>query len=328
MPYVAHEMGQYCVFPDFAEITEYAGVYKAKNFQLFQAELIRKHMGDQAYDFLMASGKFQTICYKNEIEASLRTPGNAGTQLLGLNDFPGQGTALVGVLNVFWNEKSYTNASEFSRFFGPTVPLARLPKFVYTTNDTLKADIEIAHFGPHPLKSITPHWTIKDDKGNIITEGRLGKTDIPIGNSNLGNINFPLHQMQEACLLKLEVTAEEFANDWNFWVYPAALPDVNMQGIYVTDTLDSLARQVLENGGRVFMQAAGKVQFGKDVVQYFRPVFWNTSWFQMRPPHTTGILCDTTSAALADFPTSYHSDLQWWRILNRQQVMNPRQFST
>ena len=44
----------------------------------------------------MASGKLQVLCYKHEIE-NLRTPEYAGFQLLSLNDYSGQGTALVGV---------------------------------------------------------------------------------------------------------------------------------------------------------------------------------------------------------------------------------------
>src|SRR3972149_5798966 len=112
VPYVVHEMGQHCVFPDFNEIKKYTGVYKAKNFELFQEELAKNHMGDQAEDFVMASGKLQVLCYKSEIEAALRTPNLAGIQLLSLNDYSGQGTALVGVLDAFWGEKGYITAPE------------------------------------------------------------------------------------------------------------------------------------------------------------------------------------------------------------------------
>ena len=56
-------------------------------------------MADQAADFLHASGKLQALLYKEDIESALRTPGMGGFQLLDLHDFPGQGTALVGVLD-------------------------------------------------------------------------------------------------------------------------------------------------------------------------------------------------------------------------------------
>lgn len=94
---------------------------------------------------MMASGKLQAICYKHEIEKTLRTPDYAGFQLLALNDYSGQGTALVGLLDVFFEEKGYINADEFRRFCSPTVPLARIPKFVYTNDETFHADIEVSH---------------------------------------------------------------------------------------------------------------------------------------------------------------------------------------
>ncbi len=131
VPYVTHEMGQHCVFPDFKEIKEYTGVYKAKNFELFKEELTKHHMGDQAEDFLMASGKLQALCYKFEIEAELRTHKLAGVQLLSLNDYSGQGTALVGVLNAFWEEKGYITAPEFKQFFWSNSAVSKNSKICF-----------------------------------------------------------------------------------------------------------------------------------------------------------------------------------------------------
>ena len=142
-PYVSHETGQWCAFPDFNEIRKYTGVNKARNFEIFKDLLEAGNMGNMGHNFMMASGKLQALCYKNEIEKTLRTPDYAGFQLLSLNDYSGQGTALVGLLNVFWEEKGYINAPEFRRFCSPTVPLARIQKFVYKNNETFQADIEI-----------------------------------------------------------------------------------------------------------------------------------------------------------------------------------------
>ena len=41
----------------------------------------------------------------------------------------------------------------------------------------------------------------------------------------------------------------------------------------------------------------------------------------MRPPHTTGILVNPKHPIFKEFPTEYHSNLQWWELLNRAQVM-------
>jgi hypothetical protein len=153
MPYVTHEMGQWCVFPDFKEIKKYTGAYRAKNFELFQEDLKDHNMEDMGQKFFMASGKLQALCYKQEIEKSLRTPGLAGFQLLGLQDFPGQGTALIGVLDAFWDSKPYINAKQWSRFCNSTVPLTRIEKFVYTNAESFAADVELYSFEKKPLKN-------------------------------------------------------------------------------------------------------------------------------------------------------------------------------
>ena len=136
-PIVTHEKGQWCAFPDFKEIPQYTGVYKARNFEIFSDLLRDNSMADMGEKFLHASGNLQTLCYKYEIERNLRTKDYAGFQLLGLNDYSGQGTALTGVLSVFWREKGYCTPVQWREFCNLLVPLARFPRFVYTNADTL-----------------------------------------------------------------------------------------------------------------------------------------------------------------------------------------------
>ncbi|MBE7172200.1 MAG: beta-glucuronidase [Williamsia sp.] len=345
VPYVTHEMGQWCVFPDFREIKKYTGITRARNFELFREDLADHGMADRAQEFLLASGKLQALCYKEEIEKSLRTPGLAGFQMLGLQDFPGQGTALVGVLDAFWDSKPYITAKQWSRFCNTTVPLSRISKFVYTNTENFEADIELYHFGAAPLQNKVLSWTVKDEKGAIVGAGKFPSKTYAIGNClAVGKIQLPLLKVVRAEKLKLEVTIEEtpFANDWDFWVYPETysaksanakpLSVTSRQSkttppdIYYTDTLDAKAEEVLNGGGKVFLNAAGKVVKGKEVVMYFTPVFWNTSWFKMRPPHVTGIAVQASHPAFRDFPTESHSNLQWWEIVNRAQVMNLEDF--
>ncbi|SDM39592.1 Glycosyl hydrolases family 2, TIM barrel domain [Catalinimonas alkaloidigena] len=328
VPYVAHEMGQYCVYPNFKEMRKYTGVYQPNNFELFQEDLADHHMADQADDFLMASGRLQVLCYKHEIEKSLRTPGAAGFQLLSLNDYPGQGTALVGMLDVFWDEKGYFDAEQMRQFCNTTVPLIRVPTFVYQNDETLTAAVEVAHFGPAPLRQARPEWRLLGVDGSVVAGGILNQQDIPIGsNTSLGTVEFPLASLTEPTKLHLEVTlaGTAFQNGWDFWVYPAQT-EAAPEGVYITTQLDARAEQILQQGGNVFLDASGKITKGKEVVQHFRPVFWNTSWFKMRPPHTLGILVDADHPAFAAFPTEAHSDLQWWSILERQQVMHLEDF--
>jgi len=329
-PYVSHETGQWCVFPDFNEIRKYTGVNKARNFEIFKDLLEAGNMGNMGHDFMMASGKLQALCYKNEIEKTLRTPNYAGFQLLSLNDYSGQGTALVGLLNVFWEEKGYINAPEFRRFCSPTVPLARIQKFVYKNNETFQADIEIAHFGKSTLKNAQTTYKITDEFGKVFSKGIVSTKDIPVGNCfNLGSVKFALGSIEKAQKLNLEIAVEgtEAVNDWDFWVYPATV-NIDKGTVYVTDSVDEKATEILKNGGNVLLTAAGKITYGKEVAQYFTPVFWNTSWFKMRPPHTTGIFVNNNHPLFKSFPTDYHSDLQWWELLNKAQVMQFTDFPT
>lgn len=328
-PYVSHETGQWCVFPDFTEIDRYTGVMRARNFELFRQDLKDRNMGDLSAAFLRASGKLQALAYKYEIEKTLRTPNYAGFQLLSLNDYSGQGTALVGVLNAFWEDKGYINGREFREFCAPTVLLSRMDKFVFENNETMQARIEISHFGEEELKQTSVDWVIKDTYGKIIRKGQLVAKDIAIGNcQNLGTVSFPLAAIDKATKLNLEVSipCSDITNNWDFWVYPTTLPEVNTSDIYVTSTIDTKAKDILNSGGKVLFLLAGKVEQGKDVVQYMTPAFWNTSWFKMRPPHTVGTLIRDNHPIFKNFPTDFYTGLQWWELTNKTQAMEMNSF--
>ncbi|MCW3805487.1 exo-beta-1,4-galactosidase [Plebeiibacterium marinum] len=328
-PYITHEMGQYCVFPDFSEIEKYTGVYKAGNFEMFRELLEEKHMGDQGHDFLMASGKLQALCYKAEIEAQLRTTTLDGFQLLGLNDFPGQGSAIIGLLNVFWEEKDYITKEAISRFCNQTVPLAELSKFVYTNQESLKCPVSVSHYGPADLDNIQPSYCITTIKGDTLVSDKLQASDIKTGMLNsIGEIEFLLTEIKKAVQCKLEISVANYTNSWDFWVYPSRQAPISEDEVYYTTNLDKKALDKLKEGGKVFLDASGKVENGKDVVANFTPVFWNTSWFKMRPPHTTGILVKEDHPVFSEFPTSYHTNYQWWEILNGRQIMCVDSFPT
>ena len=327
-PFISHETGQWCAFPDFTEIPKYTGVKRAKNFELFQENLADNDMADMSRKFLMASGKLQLLCYKHDLEKLYRTPDYAGFYLLGLNDYSGQGTALVGVLNVFWQEKGYVDSLSFRRFCNTTVPLVRMEKFVFNNNETLKAGVEVAHYGASDLKGATIRWKVSDTNGNVVEEGSLPKQTIPAGSRlALGNISMDLSKITAPAKLNLQVAIDgtSYANDWNFWVYPTTVTD-NTKGILVCHELDETAQKVLTKGGKVLLLAAGKVEYGKEVVQYYQPVFWNTSWFKMRPPHTTGAYIDNSHPIFKNFVTDDWGDLQWWELLNKAQTMQLTDF--
>ena len=335
-PVVSHEIGQWCVYPNFDEIPKYTGLLKAKNFEIFQEFLHARGLGDLARPFLLASGKLQTLCYKEDIESALRTPGMAGFELLDLHDFPGQGTALVGVLDPFWDSKGYVTPAEFHAFNCETVPLARMKKRILQNNETFTAQIEVAHFGPQPLDVPKPQWVIRDSDQTTVATGAFEVKSIPTGTqTRLGEISLWLGQFTKARKLELSimVAGAEIAGDpagtsrpriyrnsWDLWVYPAAREAAPPAGIHLAEQLDDAALAVLRQGGKVLLlppperikgDSLGRVKIG------FSSIFWNTAWTGRQPPHTLGILCDPKHPALADFPTEYHSNWQWWELVSR-----------
>ena len=332
-PVVSHEIGQWCVYPNFKEITKYTGVVRAKNFEIFQETLQEHGMAQLADSFLLASGKLQALCYKAEIEAALRTPGFSGFQLLDLHDFPGQGTALVGVLDAFWEEKGYITPKEYSQFCNATVPLARLKKCIFTNDEILEASVEVAHYGDLPMTGCTPEWKILDQLGKTVQTGLFTKTDIPLGNCiRLGKISFPLSSIHQAVKLKLEVAVGSFTNSWDFWVYPArSTTPTNFDKIKIVNTMDQATRDFLEQGGSVLLtlqKGALKPEYGGKIAIGFSSIFWNTAWTRGQAPHTLGILCNPNHPALADFPTEYHSNWQWWDAVSHAGGINLTAFPT
>ena len=316
-PIVAHEQGQWCAYPDFKEIRQYRGAYKAKNFEIFRDLLADGGMATMAEKFLHASGKLQTLCYKYEIERNLRT-----------RDYSGQGTALEGVLNAFWREKGYCTAAEWREFCNSVVLLARFPKFVYTNRDTLRIPIEGYNALWGTITNVPVNYIITDDTLRLYASRQLPPADFPVGKCHpLGVVEFPLNAFERPTKLTLTVQmAKDLKNHWDFWVYPES-PLADSEGgegqPLVTSTFDDEALRTLRSGGTVLLTAAGGVTLGSDVKQTYLPVFWNTSWFKMRPPHTTGCYIDKTHPLFSyDFPTDDWSNLNWWELLNKAQVMN------
>lgn len=347
-PVISHEIGQWCVYPNFDEIAKYTGYFKARNFEIFRETARRNGLLDQSRDFLMASGKLQALAYKHDIEAALRTPGFGGFQLLDLHDFPGQGTALVGVLDAFWEEKGFIKPEEYRRFCGPIVPLARMKKMIYQNNETLAADLEIAQFGPEDLKQVKVAWSLVTQDGVSIGEGELAPRDLATGDLHrVGAIHVPLGTIKRATKAVLTVTVGQgrAVNSWDVFVYPTEVPPLGafarepdydgpesapkwnasnvskaQPGSVVWARDLDVAKEALAKGCNVLWLPGSRCvrdDPSRPLVAGFSPIFWNTAWTNWQPPHTLGILCDPKHPALREFPTDLHSNWQWWEIQHR-----------
>jgi hypothetical protein len=344
-PYVSHEVASWCVYPDFGEIEKYTGVLKPYNLEIARDLLEKKGMLHQADDFHMASGKFQSLIIKEEIEALLRTPGHAGFQQLQLQDFPGQGTALVGVLDAFRDEKGYITADDYRQFCDTTVLLARMSKVIWYPEEHLDLTAEIAHYGSTDIKGAIAGWTVTDYDGDTIQSGILPGRLVPTGNLvPLGRISVDLKEFESPgqYSFTLQLNDGGVYNDWDFWVYAGQQNAVN--------TMDVIAGEVLEAGQNLPTAGdhgiAGELNkdvlitstWNQSVVEKllsgasvlftppslavrhktsgrFSPVFWNRLWFNFQRNHLLGLLCDPEHGAFRLFPTDEHTNWQWYDIL-------------
>jgi hypothetical protein len=270
----------------------------------------------------MASGEFQALLYKAEIEAALRTPGFGGFALLDLHDFPGQGTAPVGVLNALWQNKGYITAEQYRRFCNDVVPLARMAKRAFTTDESFEAVIDVANYGPRDLVDSLVQWTLCKTSGRAVAEGCLAVERIATeGLTRAGQIVVPLASVSAAAKLNLEcrIQGTSFANDWDIWVYPVRVESAEPSNVMVTRDVDE-AMQGLRTGGRVLLVLDASRVTGPTQAS-FAPIFWNRITFPRNRVHTMGILCDPDHPAFADFPTDFHSNWQWQDLLQRAKPM-------
>ena len=320
MPVIGHEIGQYTVYPNFREIPKYTGVFRARNFELFRDKLAAAQMLDQADDFFRASGKLAALCYREEIETALHTPGMGGFQLLDLQDFPGQGTALVGILDAFMESKGAIRAEEWRRFCGPVSLLARFERYNWTPAETFTADIQVAHYGERDLTSSVLEWNLKDSKGHRITRGKLPPLDVKQGGLRaLGRLTIPLAAVKAPAELSLELQLKgtSAVNAYPLWVFPEPARMDSPPGVKVVRALDPTAREALAKGERVVLiPEAGRL--ANTVEGGFATDFWCWPMFHNRPG-TMGLLCDPKHPALKRFPTGDHTDWHWFNLLTSSQ---------
>jgi len=324
VPVIGHETGQYQVFPNFREIGKYKGVLKARNFEIYKDRLEKAGMLEQADQFVRASGALAVICYREDIEAALRTPGFAGFQLLDLQDFPGQGTALVGILDAFMDSKGLIKPEQWREFCGPTVPLLRMPRYAWLQGERFRSPVELAHYGPDALKSVRLAWKVTGDNGKVLERGVLQPKDVTQGSlTNLGNIEFDTTRFPAPAALTLTVELDGGAarNSYRFWVYPGEISFRPPTGVVVSRVFSPFVQKALAEGRKVLILPTEKALL-RSVPGAFQTDFWCYPMFKKYdPPGTLGILCDPAHPALTSFPTRFHSDWQWWPIVRHGRAM-------
>ena len=316
VPIIAHEVGQWPTHPVWDEIGKYTGVLRARNLEGFRTLAKRNGVLSQDREFREASGALALRLYKDEIESHLRTPSCAGFELLSLQDFSGQGEALVGWLDSFYASKGTVTPERFRRWCNSTVPLARLPKYVFTNGESFTCRVEVAHYGPHRLSNTVAEWRLADLKGRALAQGKLPAADLPAGRvTPLGCFSLALDHCPAPCRLRLEVRLEgtAFANDWDLWVYAGQPPEPSLGQVQICDQLDS-ALQALGAGHAVLLLAQRLGSRRNTAFAGWMPVYWSTGLFPNQPRQTLGALVQSRHPALEHFPTDNHLDWQWQPI--------------
>ncbi|HEU6448274.1 MAG TPA: hypothetical protein VFV23_07550 [Verrucomicrobiae bacterium] len=338
IPVLAHEVGQWCAYPDFDVMREFTGYLQPGNYDIFKYIAKEEGVLDEDKDFAQASGRFQLECYKEEIEANLRTPGLAGFQLLDLHDYLGQGTALIGVLDAFWQSKGYATPEEFRHFCSPVVPLVWLKKRTFTTDEKLEANYGVANFGSRELENATFRFAVLDDHGKdvgSIPPNLNSDVDVPAGfKGKCGGIIVDLAGLPAPASYKLVVAAGSanggnFTNTWNFWLYPAQVKDSKTADVLVTTNWSDAEKKLSASGKVLFMPTEANLDLAKCPPMKNVPIFWNIQ-MTVRPPQNPrprfdaflGLLCQTDSAALAEFPTDKNCDWQWTALINNVRAIN------
>lgn len=319
VPIITHEVGQYSVYPNIAEIDKYTGLLRPVNYETIRHDLANRGMLEMAPSFVEGSGQLALQLYRDEIEATLRTQGLGGFQLLDLHDFPGQSTATVGILDAFWESKGLIEPAEFRKFCGPSVLLLRMPKRIYRNDEAFTAKLEIAHFGPLPLTGVSVSWEVVSESGETVAHGTAGVFDIPVGNGfPLGEISdLPLNAVKQAACLQVKVRAEGtgIENSWDIWVYPQQ--EVKPIGpaagsIRIADRLNKETESWLAGGKSVLLLPRAEEVSAKLQGRFF-PVFWSPVHFSS--PDPCGIYCDSEHPVFTKFPTRYYAGYQWKDLL-------------
>jgi hypothetical protein len=304
---------------------------KPWNLEVFRERLNENNLSDQANDFFRASGALSAICYKADIEMAIRTPGFGGFHLLDLQDFPGQGTALVGLLDAFMDSKGIITPDEFSHFCNNVVPLVIMGKYCWSNNEQFSGKIQVANYSGNSLKSQPVKWELKNGKGEIVFQNETIADILQGGITTIGSLNIDLLKFSKAEKLTLSIKLEgtKYENSYPLWVYPASMEIKTPDNILFSKKLDKITLSKLADGGMVLLIPDFNDIKDLSVGGLFTPDYWNWRMFKgisesnNKPvsPGTMSILTNPKLPLFSDFPTEFHTNWQWWPI-----VKNSRPF--
>lgn len=323
VPVFSFEVGQFQVLPELEEIDRFQGVTDPVNLRVVRERAKAQGLEQDWKDMVQASGELARLAYREEVEAALRTPGMSGISLLGLQDFPGQGTALVGMMDSHFQPKSYSFAQPkaFQAFFRAQLPLVLLPRYTFTCRECLHARVKIANYGKKPLAGRLI-YTLSGD-GKHLT-GNLGEVMAPVGElTDAGELELPLDGWSEPVQLELKVGLDGAENVYPLWVYPdeeAVCPS----DVLESRQLDEAVWEKLRQGGTVYLTPPSTPEaLPRSIKGQFTTDFWSTGTFPNQEGGM-GLLIDSAPPIFRTFPTQFYTNWQWWPMACQRAVELPR----
>ncbi len=339
LPVICHELGQWCAYPDFSIIHRFTGYLRPGNYTVFRELAKRKGLLSRNRQFAFCSGKNQVMMYKEDLEANFRTPSIYGFELLDIHDYLGQGTAPVGVLDAFWEEKGYVRPKEWREFCGEMVLLARIPSYVVKNTQTLEIPLEVCCFGASltegeaeckVLWSFT--WEPKaeaereEETGTDQAAWREGcfslKKVEPGKNIPVGVIRLDFSGQKTSAMGRLQVWCGEYKNHWDLYVYAEReIKNQREPGKVLYTRSWQEAKEALRQGRRVVFSPYLSSLGYQCPPASLKPVFWNG---QMGPGWTRGMgmVCEENHPVFCGFPTKMWGGWQWEDILSHARGMD------
>lgn len=345
-PVFSFEVGQFEVLPDFEELESFHGISDPVNLKLIKKRVEERGLLPTWEKYVEATGELSRLAYREEIEAAMRTRELSGISLLGLQDFPGQGTALVGMMNSHLEPKPYDFArpERFREFFQECRILVKLPHYTYEAGERLIAEVEAANFGKRNIEGVFC-WTLAGKKsvsenGNcepaeikskntVIATGEDTEITIcrPGSYTEVGSLDIPLDFVEKNTALTLKVRIGDSISAYPIWVYRKTTP-VCPENVYETRAFDVKTREILQNGGRVYLSPdADKESLPNSIKTQFTTDFWSVGTFADQEGGM-GQLIDTEHPIFKEFPTDFHTDWQWWIMVTKRAVILPHPMKT
>lgn len=331
MPVIGHEIGQFQVYPDYNEIPKYTGFLKPLNLELYKERLAKAGMADQADSFFKSTGQSALIMYREEIEAALRTPDFGGFQLLDLQDYPGQGTALVGILNSFMETKGIISPERFRDFCNDKVLLAEFEKYCWSTSEPFRFKLKFFNYSPQKLTNQTVNWQLEDTLSKkVFAKGNFRNINVARASLHeIGEAAASLKKIRKPTKLTLKIRSNEgIRNDYPVWVYPE-IKKLKNADIIIADTISDILLSKLESGAKVLYFPKHAQIEKKSMAPQFINEFWNWLMFKSLNTRsgtpissgTMGLLVNNNHEALKGFPTEFHNNWQWWNIMKNSRPL-------